>query len=331
MGSPRADKEPTYAEEEETYDSACKYERIEKIGQGTYGKVYKALDKTSGKIVAIKEIRILYEEDGVPSTALREIALLKDVEGHPNVVRLYEVFCTKRNLHLVFEFCDMDLRAYLKQYGPMKDVPLRTAAFQCVRGIEYCHGRGILHRDLKPQNVLVDLKGRRFVLADFGLARAFSVPLKVYTHEVVTLWYRAPEILLGQVRYGPPMDVWSLGCIFTEMATADALFKGDSEIDTVYKIFQLLGTPTEEVWPGVSTLRDYSKRFPKWYDTDFKHVRRVACRDFCDVGLDLVRQCLKYNAVDRSPAKALLRHEFFEGVDPANLVLESSTRRVAWS
>merc|ERR1719281_1167149 len=119
----------------------------------------------------------------------------------------------------------MDLRLYLKRHGPFT-VPhrLKSAVCQCFRGVEYCHSHRVLHRDLKPQNVLIDVTNLRLKLADFGLARAFSVPLKPYTHEVVTLWYRAPEILLGQSKYANPIDIWSLGCIMAEMATAQALF-----------------------------------------------------------------------------------------------------------
>jgi len=293
---------------------ARRYDKLEKIGSGTYGTVYKAYDRQTGKEVAIKEIKILYEDDGVPSTALREISLLRD-SNNANVIQLFEVYSSRASLHLVFECLDMDLRVFLKNYGPMRDAALRTATFQCFHGIEYCHGRGILHRDLKPQNVLIDIKGMRLVLADFGLARSFNVPLKVYTHEVVTLWYRAPEILLGQARYGPPMDIWSMGCILAEMATGQALFAGDSEIDTIFKIFQKLGTPTEEMWPGIATLQDFKSSFPKWQDTKLVDVRRAAGNGFGDHGIDLLRLCLKYNAVDRPSARKLLWHPFFEGTD----------------
>merc|ERR1719181_886905 len=111
----------------------------------------------------------------------------------------------------------MDLRAYLKHNGPLVDMVLRSAANQCFNALAFCHGHRVMHRDLKPQNVLIDVKAMRLVLADFGLARAFSVPLKVYTHEVVTLWYRAPEILLGQAKYATHVDMWALGCILAEM------------------------------------------------------------------------------------------------------------------
>mmetsp|Transcript_5567 Transcript_5567/g.13079 ORF Transcript_5567/g.13079 Transcript_5567/m.13079 type:complete len:518 (-) Transcript_5567:306-1859(-) len=300
-----------------------RYEPQEKIGEGTYGKVYKATCRRTGELRAIKQIRIQHNDEGVPPTALREITMLMDMRGHTNVLHLYDVFPARGKLNLVFECLDMDLREYLKRYGPLNTV-LRTSALQLVEGLAYCHSRRVIHRDLKPQNVLVVLSHHsrsarpslaRLVLADFGLARSFSVPLRVYTHEVVTLWYRPPEILLGQVRYGPSTDVWSLGCIFAEMATGFALFPGDSEIDTIFKIFQMLGTPTDEVWPGVCSLRDWKGRFPRWRSTDFGIVRENATPNFGgEVGVDLLRSCMHYNHVNRSSAMALARHEFFEGV-----------------
>lgn len=120
-----------------------------------------------------------------------------------------------------------------------------------------------MHRDLKPQNLLIDKHGN-IKLADFGLARAFGLPVKTYTHEVVTLWYRAPEILLGQKQYSTPVDIWSIGCIFAEMAQRKALFAGDSEIDQIFKIFQVQGTPNETNWPSALKLPDFKTTFPKW-------------------------------------------------------------------
>ena len=131
---------------------------------------------------------------------------------------------------------------------------------QLLLGIAYCHSHRVLHRDLKPQNLLIDRNNNALKLADFGLARAFGIPIRTYTHEVVTLWYRAPEILLGSKHYSTPVDVWSIGCIFSEMSNQRPLFPGDSEIDQLYKIFQMLGTPDEENWPEVSHLPDYKVR-----------------------------------------------------------------------
>ena len=131
-------------------------------------------------------------------------------------------------------------------------------------GIAYCHSHRILHRDLKPQNLLIDRANDKLKLADFGLARAFGLPLRQYTHEVITLWYRAPEILLGSKHYSTPVDLWSIGCIFAEMVNQKALFPGDSEIDELFKIFQIRGTPDDEIYPGVTALPDFKDVFPKW-------------------------------------------------------------------
>ncbi|CAE8589665.1 unnamed protein product [Polarella glacialis] len=273
------------------------------IGSGSYGTVFKAINKTTGRRVAIKKMYGMQADEGVPATALREIALLKDL-SHVNVIRLYEVFSGPRYMHLVVEFLDMDLRVYLKQHGPLQDAWLKSAEQQCFAGLAHCHGRLVLHRDLKPQNVLVDIRERRLVLADLGLARHFTVPLKVYTHEVATLWYRSIEILLGQQMYGPSMDVWSLGCIVAEMATGQVLFPSDSEIDTIFRIFRLLGTPTDKTWPGLAALEHYKVTFPKWPGTDFAEVLQRAGAGFGEDGVNLLRGCFRYKVGDRVAALA---------------------------
>jgi serine/threonine protein kinase len=139
----------------------------------------------------------------------------------------------------------------------------KSYMYQICKGLAFCHGRRIIHRDLKPQNLLIDRNGA-IKLADFGLARAFGVPIRAYTHEVVTLWYRAPEILLGSAQYACPVDMWSVGTIFAELVTRRPLIPADSEIDALFRIFRLLGTPTEATWPGVSALPDYKATFPTW-------------------------------------------------------------------
>uniref|UniRef100_A0A8C2BXH9 Cyclin-dependent kinase 1 n=1 Tax=Cyprinus carpio TaxID=7962 RepID=A0A8C2BXH9_CYPCA len=269
------------------------YLKIEKIGEGTYGVVYKGRNKTTGQVVAMKKIRLESEEEGVPSTAVREISLLKELQ-HPNVVRLLDVLMQESKLYLVFEFLSMDLKKYLDSIPSgqfMEPMLVKSYLYQILEGILFCHCRRVLHRDLKPQNLLIDNKGV-IKLADFGLARAFGVPVRVYTHEVhdskfsflkefcnqsgwcayshcviakvVTLWYRAPEVLLGASRYSTPVDVWSIGTIFAELATKKPLFHGDSEIDQLFRIFRTLGTPNNEVWPDVESLPDYKNTFPKW-------------------------------------------------------------------
>ncbi|XP_064450741.1 cyclin-dependent kinase 1 isoform X1 [Mirounga angustirostris] len=261
------------------------YTKIEKIGEGTYGVVYKGRHKTTGQVVAMKKIRLESEEEGVPSTAIREISLLKELR-HPNIVSLQDVLMQDARLYLIFEFLSMDLKKYLDSIPPgqfMDSSLVKSYLYQILQGIVFCHSRRVLHRDLKPQNLLIDDKGT-IKLADFGLARAFGIPIRVYTHEVVTLWYRSPEVLLGSARYSTPVDIWSIGTIFAELATKKPLFHGDSEIDQLFRIFRALGTPNNEVWPEVESLQDYKNTFPKWKPGSLaSHVKNLD-----ENGLDLL-------------------------------------------
>jgi serine/threonine protein kinase len=200
--------------------------------------VYKAREKSTGDFVALKKIRLEVEDEGVPSTALREISLLKEL-AHPNIVQLKDVEHSDGKLFLVFEWLDKDLKKYMDAQppGPLGKPLIQSLMFQLLAGMDFCHARGIMHRDLKPQNLLVD-KRNVLKLADFGLARAFMIPVRAYTHEVVTLWYRAPEILLGQRTYAPAVDMWSIGCIFAELVNRKPIWPGDSEIDELFRIFR---------------------------------------------------------------------------------------------
>jgi cyclin-dependent kinase 2 len=196
-------------------DRMDSFERLEKIGEGTYGVVYKAKVKGSGRTVALKKIRLDSECEGVPSTAIREISLLRELD-HPNIVNLMEVLHCDRKLYLVFEYLDYDLKKFMDRTPNIKPEHVKAYIYQVLDGIAFCHSHRVLHRDLKPQNLLINTTGV-VKLADFGLARAFGVPVRTYTHEVVTLWYRSPELLFGSQYYNTPVDIWSIGCIFAEM------------------------------------------------------------------------------------------------------------------
>jgi cyclin-dependent kinase 2 len=178
--------------------------------------VYRARDAGTGGTVALKRIRLDTEVDGVPSTTIREISLLKELD-HLNIVKLLDIIHTDNRLFLVFEYLNLDLKKYMEMYQVKNGLPLplvKSYLFQMLQGISYCHTHRILHRDLKPQNLLLSTDGL-IKLADFGLARAFGVPVRTFTHEVVTLWYRAPEILLGCKYYSTEVDIWSIAGIFS--------------------------------------------------------------------------------------------------------------------
>jgi len=298
-----------------------RYSKIEKIGEGTYGVVYKAKDRVTGDVIALKKIRLEAEDEGVPSTAIREISLLKELQ-HPNVVGLRDVVHQDNKLYLVFEYLDQDLKKHMDVVDKQLNYMLiKSYLQQLIHGIAFCHSHRVLHRDLKPQNLLIDRHGI-LKLADFGLARAFGVPVRTYTHEVVTLWYRAPEILLGGKQYSTPVDVWSIGCIFSEMVTRTPLFPGDSEIDQLFRIFRILGTPTEETWPGISQYPDYKTSFPTWSPQPLKN----AAKGMDPLGLDLLSKMLVYEPSKRISARDALRHPFF---DDLNAMKQSSAAAAA--
>ncbi|CAN9140221.1 unnamed protein product [Alternaria alternata] len=319
------------------------YQKLEKVGEGTYGVVYKARDLTTKdqRIVALKKIRLEAEDEGVPSTAIREISLLKEMND-PNIVRLLNiVHADGHKLYLVFEFLDLDLKKYMEalpvsqggrgkalpegsglagQALSMDDKMVKKFMMQLCQGVRYCHAHRVLHRDLKPQNLLID-KDCNLKLADFGLARAFGVPLRTYTHEVVTLWYRSPEILLGGRQYSTGVDMWSVGCIFAEMCTRKPLFPGDSEIDEIFKIFRILGTPNEQDWPGVTSFPDFKPSFPKWGRTDVANI----VTNLDEVGLDLLDALLVYDPAGRISAKQTVIHPYFGGMNGPRLIVYHQT------
>lgn len=292
------------------------FEKLAKIGQGSYGVVYKVRRKTSEDILALKRVKInsnpLICNEGIPSSSLREIAALKNLR-HPNILKLQEVIHTGTSLYLVFEHLDQDLkRALASTTSGLGERVAKNYIWQLLKAISYCHSRRIIHRDLKLQNLLVNNNGV-IKLADFGLARAISLPVRVYTKEVVTLWYRAPELLLGASYYGPPVDVWSLGCIFYEMLTKKVLFSGDSEIDQLFKIFQILGTPSEKQWSDVYNLPYYKSTFPKWLAKSLRSL--IECQVAIDECVELIGKMLYYDPAKRLSACEALNEPYFDGAE----------------
>ncbi|KAG2235889.1 kinase-like domain-containing protein [Thamnidium elegans] len=306
-------KEEEYDEMADPNDLAG-YQKISKIGEGTYGVVFKARQKETNKLVALKKIRLNLQE-GVPTTTIREVAILKEM-NHENIVKLLDMIQRDATIYLVFEYSDVDLRRYMdkvKRPG-LTAGHIKSFMHQLLRGLHYCHAHRILHRDLKPQNLLIDRHGR-LTIADLGLSRAFGVPMRAYTHQVITLWYRAPEILLGCHHYSTAVDMWSVGCIMAELMTFSPIFPGDSQIDELFRIFRVFGTPNEEMWPGVSKLRDYNPNFPPWKPRDlqslFKKKYASNYLDLPDSAYDLLRSLLTYDPLTRISALRAEEHPYF--------------------
>ncbi|RYN52980.1 Negative regulator of the PHO system [Alternaria tenuissima] len=283
------------------------FQQLEKLGEGTYATVFKGRNRQTGELVALKEIH-LDSEEGTPSTAIREISLMKELR-HENIVLLHDVIHTENKLMLVFEFMDKDLKRYMDSRGDrgaLDPATIKSFMYQLLKGIAFCHEARVLHRDLKPQNLLINNRGQ-LKLADFGLARAFGIPVNTFSNEVVTLWYRAPDVLLGSRTYNTSIDIWSAGCIMAEMYTGRPLFPGTTNEDQVQKIFRLMGTPSERSWPGISQLPEYKNNFPVYHTQDL----RLILPQVDQVGLSLLNCMLQLRPEMRISAANALQHPWF--------------------
>lgn len=299
-----------------------RYKRVEPlggveevIGDGAYGVVYKAKDLWNDDYVALKRIKIEAENEGIPTTALREISLLRNL-CHENIVVLRDVVLESRRLYLIFELMDTDLKKYMVSEGPLSSKQVKLFATQILKGIDYCHSIGIMHRDLKPQNILVSQQHGTLKLADFGLARNFTPHRRILTTTVVTPWYRAPEILLGCKSYDASIDMWSVACVILEMSNNIPMFAGWSEIDQIHKIFRILGTPIVEEWPDLANFPYWRNNFPEWEPLELSHPSFAPHLE--PAGRDLVAKILRYRPARRLTAKEALLHAYVRTDEGAN-------------
>jgi len=318
--------------------SVSHYDQMKVIGEGTYGVVYRARDSRTQDIVALKRIYLDDSDDGLSATTLREIGLLKMMR-HRNVVTLRDLFFDddhgrNRNgyghqsaVYLVFECCKGDLKQYLTKLvrrSPLKMGKIKKLSFQIMSGIAYCHSIGIMHRDIKPQNILINYKTEEIRITDFGLSRTFVLPMRSWTHEVVTLWYRPPEVLMGAASYSLSVDIWSIGCVIAEMLNNNRpLFSGQSEISQLLAMFQVVGSPKEANWPGVSTqCKDWHSLFPNWTPKSISNV--VPRSDLDRNGQNLLRELLRLVPNHRITAKDALSHPWFHCDDDREVGIAGS-------
>ncbi|XP_049875420.1 cyclin-dependent kinase 10 [Pectinophora gossypiella] len=231
------------------------FEKLNRIGEGTYGIVYRAKDKLNGNIVALKKVRMDVEKDGLPLSGLREIQVLMSCR-HENIVQLKEVLVGRslESIFLSMEYCEQDLASLLDNMSsPFTESQVKCLMLQVLKGLKYLHSNFIVHRDLKVSNLLLTDKGC-VKIADFGLARWLGAPSRCATPRVVTLWYRAPELLLQSPKQTPALDMWAAGCILGELLANKPLLPGRTEIEQLELIVDLLGTPSDAIWPEFSAL-----------------------------------------------------------------------------
>lgn len=291
------------------------FERLNTINEGTYGIVSRAKDKKTGEIVALKKVKMENEREGFPLTSLREINILLSFH-HPSIVDVKEIVVgSGDSTYMVMEYMEHDLKAVMETMKqPYSQSEVKCLMLQLLEGVKYLHDNWVIHRDLKTSNILLNNRGE-LKICDFGLSRQYGSPLKPYTQLVVTLWYRAPELLLGAKEYSTAIDMWSLGCIMAELLSKKPLFDGKRDIDQLSKIFRMLGTPNEDIWPGYSKLPGARAKFAKQpYNRlreKFPAVSFTGGLTLSEAGFDLLNRMLTYDPETRISAEDALNHEWF--------------------
>ncbi|UYV81180.1 CDK10 [Cordylochernes scorpioides] len=283
----------------------------ERIGEGTYGIVYQAFDKRNNITVALKMIRMEKEKDGMPISALREITLLQNLK-HPNIVNMTEVVAGAgiTDIFIVMEYCEHDLATLLdsKERTPFTESHIKCIMLQVLTGLDYLHSNFIVHRDLKVSNLLLTDKGV-VKIADFGLARKYSIPEKPMTPKVVTLWYRAPELLLQSAIHTTAIDIWAAGCVLGELLLHKPLFPGKSELHQLDLVINMMGTPSEAIWKGFNQL-------PGVANFNLKHQPynnlKHAFGFLSEAGVFLLNTMLVYDPRTRATASSCLESSYFK-------------------
>ncbi|XP_057211973.1 cyclin-dependent kinase 11B isoform X3 [Triplophysa rosa] len=290
--------------------SVEEFQCLNRIEEGTYGVVYRAKDKKTDEIVALKRLKMEKEKEGFPITSLREINTILKAQ-HPNIVTVREIVVGSNmdKIYIVMNYVEHDLKSLMETMKqPFLPGEVKTLMIQLLRGVRHLHDNWILHRDLKTSNLLLSHKGI-LKIGDFGLAREYGSPLKPYTPVVVTLWYRSPDLLLGAKEYSTAVDMWSVGCIFGELLTQKPLFPGKSEIDQINKLFKDLGSPSEKIWPGYSELPAVKKM--TFTEYPYNNLRKRFGALLSDQGFDLMNKFLTYCPAKRITADEALKHEYF--------------------
>lgn len=289
-------------------EAASKYSKNRKVGEGTYAVVFLGKQLSTKRNIAIKEIKTGMFKDGLDMSAIREVKYLKELH-HPNVIELVDVFSLANNLNLVLEFLPCDLEVLIKDLSVVfKSSDIKAWLLMTLRGLHHCHRNFILHRDLKPNNLLLAPDGQ-LKIADFGLARSLGNAVEDFTSNVVTRWYRAPELLFGAKHYTGAVDIWSVGIIFAELMLRTPYLPGKDDVDQLDVTFRALGTPTEQIWPNVSLLPLYNSL--RIYAPPSRQELRNRFSAATEKALDLLISMTQLDPGRRCDLAQALLHDFF--------------------